>query len=409
MKKEINAALNRRRFIGNIGKAGFAGLLPFGQFEHAITTTADTSDSFFVTRPYLQNLTSTSCTIMWITAQPCASWVEFGVEQPQQKAVNSDIGLVDANNLINKITLEGLQPGKKYCYRASSREIKDFQPYSMKWGNRQDSEVFYFTTPNPRAESVSWVMLNDIHDRPASFPLLLSLVKDFHRDFVFLNGDMFDYETDQQQIVNHLLNPLGDLFSHSVPFMFTRGNHETRGRFARNHSLYFENPGSKYYFSFTQGPVYFLTLDTGEDKEDSHEVYQGLVAFDAYREEQARWLEREIETPAFKKAPFRVVMMHIPPFESGDWRGTMHCRQLFNPLFNRGKIDLLICGHTHRHGTHLANADHHYPMIIGGGPLESKRTVITVTANNSNLELAMLRDDGIKVGELNISSQRRRK
>jgi len=343
---------------------------------------------------------------MWITARSAASWVEFGEEQPKQKAVHRDLGLVDANNLINRITLEGLMPGRKYCYRASSREILDFQPYSMKWGDRQDSELFYFTTPNPEAERVSWLVLNDIHDRPASFPFLLSLVKDAPREFVFLNGDMFDYETDQQQIMDHLLNPLGDLFSSAIPFMFTRGNHETRGRFARNHSLYFENPDNHYYFSFTQGPVHFIVLDTGEDKEDNHEAYQGLAAFDAYREEQAGWLSKEIETPAFKKAPFRVVMMHIPPFESGDWHGTMHCRQLFNPLFNKGKIDLLICGHTHRYGTHPANEDHHYPLIIGGGPLESKRTVITVTADRKNLELQMLRDDGTTVGELKLNSKR---
>ena len=402
---EKNKGLTRRNFLGNVAVAGFAGLLPYPNILEAMDGPVEFSDNLFATKPYIQNLSPTSCTIMWITTKPCASWVEYGPDQPIQKAVHAEIGLVDAYNEINRITLNGLTPGKEYRYRVCSREILEFAPYEMTWGNRQDSEVFSFTTPELTADQVSWVVLNDIHDRPASFAHLLSLVNDFPKDMVFLNGDMFDFETDQQQIIDHLLNPIGELFSTTTPFLFTRGNHETRGVFARHHGLYFENPDNRYYFSFTQGPVHFVVLDTGEDKPDDDEAYQGLAAFDAYREEQAKWLANEIETPAFKNAPFRVVIMHIPTFESGDWHGTMHCRELFNPLFNEGQIDLLICGHTHRYGIHPANDQHHYPLVIGGGPQETKRTVITVSADRETLSLTMRRDDGVDVGELTLHSR----
>jgi hypothetical protein len=107
-----------------------------------------------------------------------------------------------------------------------------------------------------------------------------------------------------------------------------------------------------------------------------------------------------MQSPAYKKAVFRIVLMHIPPFYAGDWHGTLHCRQLFNPLFNKGKIDLLVCGHTHAYGTHDADTStHHYPIVIGGGPLESKRTLIQLQANTSELQLKMLRDDGVEVGK----------
>src|SRR5690606_4267071 len=114
-----------------------------------------------------------------------------------------------------------------------------------------------------------------------------------------------------------------------------------------------------------------------EDKPDDHPVYAGIVDFDAYRQEQLHWLEREVQTHAFKKAPFRVVMMHIPVFYSGDWHGTMHCRQLFAPVFNRHGIDLCISGHTHRYGVHEpVKGEHNYPVIIGGGPKEGQRTLM---------------------------------
>ncbi|MFX5956655.1 hypothetical protein ABTF01_19885, partial [Acinetobacter baumannii] len=89
----------------------------------------------------------------------------------------------------------------------------------------------------------------------------------------------------------------------------------------------------KYYYAYQWGPVYNIVLDTGEDKPDDAPVYAGIVDFDSYRREQAAWLEQEMQKPAFKKAPFRVVMMHIPHFYSGDWHGTLHCRELFAPLF----------------------------------------------------------------------------
>ncbi|MBS1663693.1 MAG: metallophosphoesterase family protein [Bacteroidetes bacterium] len=391
---------DRRSFIGDVAKMGAAGLLPVPEFSLGST-------GLFATKPYLQNVTPQGATIMWITAKPCKSWVEYGPsEAADHQAVTAHLGLIDANNLINKIKLTGLQPNTKYYYRVCSQEITEFKPYQLQWGETEKSDLFHFTTPEANPDTVSWVVLNDIHDRPASFPLLMSLVKDVPREFVFLNGDMFDYETDQQQMIDHLLNPLGELFSTETPFLFARGNHETRGKGARDHTLYFENLDDRYYFSFTRGPVHFVVLDTGEDKEDSHKEYGGLVAFDAYREEQARWLAKEIETPAFKKAPFRVVMMHIPPFESGDWHGTMHCRELFNPLFNKGKIDLMICGHTHRYGVFAADpATHNYPLVIGGGPLVTKRTVMTVKADRKELRLLMIREDGVNVGDVRIKSR----
>ncbi len=62
-------------------------------------------------------------------------------------------------------------------------------------------------------------------------------------DFVFFNGDMFDYQEDEQQIIDHLLIPPATQPSHPrKPFIFTRGNHETRGKFRRELGNYFDGP-----------------------------------------------------------------------------------------------------------------------------------------------------------------------
>lgn len=59
-----------------------------------------------------------------------------------------------------------------------------------------------------------------------------------------------------------------------------RGNHETRGSFARQLKDYFFYPEGNYYTAFTRGPVRFVMMDSGEDKTDDNWEYSGLVSFD---------------------------------------------------------------------------------------------------------------------------------
>ncbi len=145
-----------------------------------------------------------------------------------------------------------------------------------------------------------------------------------------------------------------------------------------------------------------LCLIRGEDKPDDEPVYAGIVNFDDYRKKQAVWLEKIMNSKEYQEAPFKVVLMHIPPFHSGDWHGTMHCRELFTPLFERYKIDMVIAGHTDKYGVHKPQEDHSYPIIIGGGPREGTRTLMRLNATLKELNLVMKSDDGKVVGEYNI-------
>lgn len=410
----MKTIFNRRNFLTTLSKAGMLPIIaPAVAFRKERSQPGRLNEDAlaFLSPPYLQSPTSRSMTIMWLVNQPCFNWVEYGLtkENLDKRAVSIDAGLVDAGNTVNKIPIGSLQPSTKYYYRVCSKKIVDFEPYSMTWGEEIKSDIFMFETWSLHAESVSWLVFNDIHDRPESFPLLYKQADQTGNDFVFLNGDMLNYDTDQQQIIDHLLTPLSALFASGSPFLYNRGNHETRGRFARHHSDYFDNPymNGKFYYSFRLGPVHFIILDTGEDKPDTDKAYNGLVAFDSYREAQASWLEKQMQAPEYKNAPFRVVMMHIPTYESGDWHGTMHCRKLFDPLFNKGEIDLLISGHTHKYGTYKADPKtHNYPIVIGGGPKDEKRTVIKVHATHHKLALSVVRDDGETVGEVNLRSKR---
>ncbi|MCH5596880.1 purple acid phosphatase family protein [Niabella ginsengisoli] len=338
--------------------------------------------------------------IFWITNKLCYSWVEYGEgDKLDQKAHEVADGLVNAYNRVNNVRLADLKPDTKYSYRVVSKEILEFLPYKLTYGQTITSDVKTFKTLDPSAKEVSWLVMNDIHDRPNSFAQLMKLNGTDPYDYVFLNGDMFDYQTDEKQIIDHLVQPCTDVFASNTPFLFVRGNHETRGKYSRDLADYFTSPSGKYFYTYQWGPVYNIVLDTGEDKPDDAPAYAGIVDFDSYRKEQAAWFEKEAQTTAFKKAPFRVVMMHIPHFYSGDWHGTMHCRELFAPLFDKYKVDIVLCGHTHKYGVFAPEkGKHNYPIIIGGGPQEGRRTIMKVKANQQELNLKMIKDDGTEVG-----------
>ena len=363
----------------------------------------------FLTNPYLQNPSENSMTVMWIVNMPSYSYVEYGkTENLGHVARSIESGLVVAYNRINSITLPNLEPGTKYFYRVVSKEITKFHPYKIEYGESIKSDVYSFSTLSPKQVEVSMLIFNDIHDRPATIPHLLNLVDKESTDFVFFNGDILGHIDYEEQVITHLLRTCSEEFATQTPFYFVRGNHETRGKFARNLHNYFANSSEKQYYDFIWGSTHFTVIDSGEDKSDDSEVYAGIVDFDNYRAEQAEWFKNVVsKSNEFQKAKFRVVLMHIPIYYSGDWHGTMHLRELFSDLFNHAKIDMCISGHTHKYGVYKPEKmKHNYPIIIGGAPKKGNRTIINLKADNKSLSISMLRDDGVEVGNYKLESKR---
>lgn len=406
-----NSSNKRREFLKDVAKAGAltttVGLLSTSNVlasSESDLAAPDDGRHAFLTFPYLQNLTSNSVDIMFITNNKAYSWVEFGEKDLTQKAHAVSDGFVTSYNRINCIRLSNLRPNTEYKYKVASKEIIQFEPYELKYGTKIRSDEFTFKTPKLDEDKVKCIIFNDIHDRPYSFGDLLKVNKGRPFDFALMNGDVFDFEEDEAQVIRNLLAPCANLFAKNKPFIMLRGNHETRGKFRGELKNYFSYPTNEYFYSFKKGPVHFTLLDTGEDKPDEAEVYAGIVDFDAFRERQALWFEKEMQKPESINAKYRVVFMHIPPYHSGDWHGTMHCRKVFSPLFEKYKVDLVIAGHTHRYGVHPPNNEHTYPIVIGGGPKKGQRTITNLLANDEKLEIKMIDDSGKQVGEYVIKS-----
>lgn len=354
--------------------------------------------------PYLQNPTETSMTVMWVTNANSTAIVHYGTgESPSTEAVSVTDGQIDANTTIHRVRISGLKAASEYSYRISSTEILKYEPYKVTYGETVSSSVYTFKTLNETHPDCSFVVFNDVHDGFARLQGRFEFANQPACDMVFLNGDIVNDPSSETQIIEKTLKPATDLFASETPFCFIRGNHETRGFFSRTLKSYLALPNNRYYYSFQQGSVYFIVLDSGEDKEDSHWAYSGLNAFDSYRDEQTEWLKAEIRKPAFKKASFRVALSHIPLFGKRNAHGATDCKQKWAALLNKGKIDLHLSGHTHRPKVITpVSGEHDYPIFVGGGPRDENATVIRVNATPKRMEVRMFDNSGNIIGQTEI-------
>lgn len=362
--------------------------------------TAQVPNKFeFTCNPYLQNMTNDGVTVFWMANKMCTSYVLWGeTSSLGNKAYSSHFGQKDANLPIQKITLSQLTPGKTYFYKVVSKQLLSYRGQGGVFGDSIMSNLHSFNLPSKNLKKFSFLAFNDVHDRPAYIDTVYQKNKD--AAFVCYNGDMMGTIEKEADIVNGLCVPSANSFGGDIPFVFTRGNHETRGSESRIMSNYVESPTGGYYYTQIFGNTMMIILDSGEDKSDKHNVYSGLADYDAYRTKQAKWLENTVQSKEWKKAKHRIVCVHFPMTlqalekETETFDGCIDACAKFIPILNKANVDLVISGHTHEAKLILPNAEHNYTQVIGGGPEASGVAYIKVHIDDAKLSVDVVNKDG---------------
>jgi predicted phosphodiesterase len=282
--------------------------------------------------------------------------VEYGIGELTKTAQTARHGLISANTTHHAVRVTGLKPGQKYQYRLVNTEILNFRSYNTAFGKKINGSTHAFITLNPAPAEFSFIVTQDTHGQVKKYAALLDKVVLSDAAFVVLNGDIYNDPKDEAQIYSGHLDLSVDRFAKEKPFVLVRGNHETRGAFARKLFDVYPHSSGQYYYSFSHGGVFFMVLDCGENKPDSYKDYAGLNAFDDYRMEQAEWIAKELQSSVAKSARYRIVLSHMPPTASFEVAGkrpgyTMRMiTEQWAPLFRGGNVDLVISGHTHLRG-----------------------------------------------------------
>lgn len=149
-----------------------------------------------------------------------------------------------------------------------------------------------------------------------------------------------------------------------TPQLLVPGNHDYDGYydelFARQLNQFLSHPEKPTYGMQLFGPVAIMSLDPNVNFPVS--VLKGSS--------QGKWLERQMESSTWQQAAWKILVLHQPPYSQGwpGYQGEWTIRQLLEPYFHRGLVDLVVAGHTHDYERVAFDfSDHTVHFLVVGG------------------------------------------
>jgi phosphodiesterase/alkaline phosphatase D-like protein len=206
--------MERRDFLMLTTLGVAAGTLGATESPALLPATIPAADARIRTGPYLQDPAPDAMTVMWMTTVPGYGYIEYGpTESLGRKAEAYADGLVEANNVLHRVRLTDLKPATKYFYRVVFKPTPTFRSHKIEFGPAITSDICSFTTSDPNAKSLRFLMYNDLHDNVAMWKRLHGFVVKEKVDFFFLNGDITNEMQDEKQMVEHFLDPCTEMFA----------------------------------------------------------------------------------------------------------------------------------------------------------------------------------------------------
>ena len=346
--------------------------------------------------PWVVGVTETEMTVVWTSTDRCMGWVEvapddgtsfYAEERPRYDEDFMGRHVVSA---VHHVRITGLKPGTSYRYRIYQQGVDDSGHNPVPSGYISASNVYSqkpyaIRTMDAKKADCTFTMVNDIHGRDSMMLALTKGLKEQKPDFVVFNGDMVSFMGSTEDIETGFMTRATETFATDIPLVYVRGNHETRGPGFSEYLNLFPTPTNTY-FTFRQGPVAFVVLDSGEDKPDSDIEYGGTAAYDAYREKMAEWLKEAVKSEEFRSAPVKITLLHIPFDKGVGWYGNNELKRLLLPTLNEAGIDVMLCGHTHRYSFRdVGSVDNNFPILVN-----SNNDKVNVRATKSQIDMEVV-------------------
>ena len=348
--------------------------------------------------PYLQNPTADGMTICFLAQAADHVRVGWSADDGQALTEVAATGHVIPGTpwTMWRTRLRGLHPGGAYRYEVRCQLHFD--------GRKLVTPTYHFRTLDPQAKTLRFAVFNDLHHQDKTLAALMRHVKPEDYDFAILLGDCL--EASRQTGAAGLLGTwrayIKLLNGSEKPVIFVRGNHDTRQSFANRLAYLFDLPNlsvkqpwgeDQWQFTMQSGPVWLLAMDTGEDKHgintDPRTAYKHPAYWESYRQRQAEWLQKVIDSKTGIDASWRVFLSHIPLYNNNQWY-CLSGQRLWEPLLRTTRIDLMLAGHDHQWKCLQKDSGRVAPVLIGGGPSLNEGTVMLVTADETTLHARLL-------------------
>jgi len=273
--------------------------------------------------PYLQQVTTSSAILGWVTTQP--GELQVKVTQPDSPfaqitpAVVDEYALRTADETQMWSGASDLQASTVYCYQVDDGTQAYNVPTGFRTAPRADS-----------AEPVRFLAFGDSGGGGSDQYALLEQMYTVPYDLMIHTGDLAYDDGTIAQYEDTVFGVYGDLFR-NIPFFPASGNHDYHTMSGAPFRDVFNLPagnGEKWY-SYDWGQVHFVALDTEAD--------YGT---------QATWLDQDL---AATTAPWKIIYMHKPPYSSGSHGSDTGLRAKLAPLLEKYGVQLVLAGHDHNY------------------------------------------------------------
>jgi hypothetical protein len=298
--------------------------------------------SVIARQPYLQQVTTSSAIVGWVTVSPEGEHVD--VTLPDGTPVTSVFAEVERGVVRSAgenqmwARLEGLEPDTIYCYA-----IANGSPLNDRTGFR--------TAPAADGtRPIGILAFGDSGGGGSDQFALLQQMFEFPYELIIHTGDVAYDDGTIAQFETNVFGVYADLFR-NVPFYPAAGNHDHNTPDAAPFRTVFSLPGAsadtETWYSYDWGRIHFAALDTEAD-------YATQIA----------WLDVDL---AATSLPWKIVYLHRPPYSSGEHGSDTRLRDLLAPIAERHGVQLVIAGHDHDYERMLPQNGVNYVVTGGGG------------------------------------------
>lgn len=316
--------------------------------------------------------------IVWETSFKGTGCVKYTYKGEEKVIWDSNNGIITSDDTVHSVRVPK-QELRGNTYTVESQHIPFKFAYHCLKGKKTESAPIVFGGEE-KEDGINILCIADIHEMEDEMNEALSHIEE-KPDLICMIGDITSEMRTKDQFTKFLLKDSADLSGGAIPVVYTRGNHETRGEYAGVLADYLGDERGKFYYTFDFGPLSAVVIDSGEDKEDAHKEYSGLINFEQLRNEEYEWL-CELDKKDFD-GKYKIVFSHEPKLDDHfgkDWT---------KPLKELG-MDLVVGGHWHQ----SKFEEGELPMFIVGGNL-----------GNGNWVASMMRLENGKISLLTVDRE----
>lgn len=289
-----------------------------------------------------------SYSVVFSTNDKGTGYIEYEFGGESVKLFDQSNGRKNGDSIIHtiKVPYEQLNGNS---YKIGSTRVIDELSYGGRSGKTVESHEYSFG--GNFSDDINLLSVSDWHTYMSLAKSSISHLGNY--DAVLLLGDGAPGLMFEEEAATNIIEFASDLTNGTMPIIFTRGNHETRGKAAAQLADYLGF--DEFYFKASLGDYNFIVLDSGEDKEDSHPEYGGMVAYEQSRKDMVSWLETLENTTGSKT----IALSHSDEICIEEDLA-LRAKQKLSEL----NTSILLSGHQHK--TEY-KADGVYPVLVDGG------------------------------------------